>query len=101
MVQTCAKCSRANPPEATYCHFDGLALGGRARACGPVAVGAQQFPGPFVFPTGRACRSFDELALACQADWTAASELLEHGYFESFFGGPRRARLAPAPHEAA
>src|SRR5437867_3668490 len=64
MVQTCTQCSRANPPEAVYCYFDGFVLGDHARRGGPVAVGSQPFAHPFVFPGGRSCRSFDELALA-------------------------------------
>ena len=68
MVQTCTRCSRANPAEAAYCYFDGIALGSHPHNGGPVAVGAQAFVTPFVFPTGRACRSFDELALACQEE---------------------------------
>src|SRR5262249_11644757 len=66
MVQVCTKCSRATPPEAVYCPHDGFALGGHARRAGPIAVGAQLFRSPFVFPPGRTCRNFDELALACQ-----------------------------------
>src|SRR5688572_18845771 len=83
MPQLCTKCSRANPPEAVYCHFDGFVLGGHERRGGPVSVGKQPFQSPFVFPTGRTCRNFDELALACQAEWTAACGLLRDGFFES------------------
>jgi hypothetical protein len=101
MLQTCNKCSRANPPEAIYCYFDGLVLGGHARNGGPVAVGAQPFNSPFVFPHGRACRSFDELALACQENWDAARDLLQQGYLESFLGGLGRIDLAMAAKEAA
>ena len=31
MVQTCSKCSRANPADAVYCYYDGLVLGGHSR----------------------------------------------------------------------
>ena len=96
MAQTCSKCSRANPPEAVYCYFDGFVLGGHERRGGPVAVGAQPFNSPFVFPTGRTCRNFDELALACQEDWPDACSLLREGYLESFFGGLGRVDLAKA-----
>ena len=67
------------PADAVYCYYDGLVLGGHGRDGGPVAVGSQPFASPFVFPSGRACRSFDELALACQDDWKAARELLQAG----------------------
>jgi hypothetical protein len=101
MVQTCSKCSRANPPEAVYCYYDGFVLGGHSRNGGPVAVGAQAFSHPFVFPGGRQCRSFDELAVACQEQWTAARDLLHKGYLENFFGGLGRVDLALAAKEAA
>ena len=100
MVQLCKKCSRANPPEAVYCYFDGFVLGGHERAGGPVAAGAKPFASPFVFPTGRACRNFDELAVACQDEWDTACGLLRDGYLESFFGGLGRADLAQAAKEA-
>ncbi len=101
MVQTCTKCSRANPTEAVYCYFDGFALAGHNRQGGPVAVGAQAFTNAFVFPNGRACRSFNELALACQEDWSAACDLLHQGYLETFLGGVGRIDLAFAAKEAA
>jgi hypothetical protein len=101
MPQLCSKCSRANPADAVYCYFDGFVLGNGDRRGGPVAVGAKPFNSPFVFPTGRTCRSFDELALACQEEWSTASQLLKDGYLESFFGGLGRVDLALAAKEAA
>jgi hypothetical protein len=101
MGQTCAKCSRVNPVDAAYCYHDGAVLAGHSRNGGPVAVGAAPFVSPFVFPSGRQCRSFDELALACQQDWGAARGLLEEGFFESFLGAIGRADLAQAAREAA
>src|SRR5579871_2338721 len=102
MVQTCTKCSRVNPADAVYCYFDGFVLQGRSRnGGGPVAVGAQAFAHPFVFPGGRQCRSFDELALACQDEWAAARDLLKQSYLENFFSGLGRIDLALAAKEAA
>ncbi len=101
MVQTCSKCSRANPVDAVYCYFDGFVLGGHSRNGGPVAVGAQAFAHPFVFPGGRQCRNFDELALVSQEEWNAARDLLKQGYLENFFGGLGRVDLALAAKEAA
>src|SRR5438552_735206 len=101
MSLTCVKCSRVNPDEAVYCYYDGFALNGHGgRGAGPVAIGAKQFSNPFVFPSGRTCRSFDELATACQEDWDGAKELLAQGFFGSFFGGMGRADLARAADEA-
>jgi len=101
MVQTCKKCSRANPAEAVYCYFDGFVLVGQSRNGGPVAVGAQAFAHPFVFPSGRQSRSFDELAIAFQEEWAAARDLLRRGYLENFFSGLGRVDLALAAKEAA
>src|SRR5262245_801150 len=101
MAQLCKKCSRANPPEAVYCYHDGFVLEGHERAGGPVAAGARPFGSPFVFPTGRTCRNFDELALACLQEWDTACGLLRDGYLESFFGGLGRLDLAFVAKDAA
>ncbi len=101
MGQTCTKCSRVNPEDAAYCYHDGAILAGYSRNGGPVPVGSAPFNNPFVFPSGRQCRTFDELALACQEDWSAARDLLQEGFFESFLGGLGRADLAQAAREAA
>jgi hypothetical protein len=101
MAQTCTKCSRANPADAVYCYYDGMVLNGHGRAGGPVAVGSQAFASPFVFPSGKACRNFNELALACQGDWDAARELLQQGFLGNFLGGLGRIDLAMAAKQAA
>src|SRR5262249_26721241 len=101
MSQTCSKCSRANPPEAAYCYFDGMVLSGHKRNGGPVAMGNQPFPSHFHFPSGKVCHNFDELALACQESWAQARDLLHKGYLESFLGGIGRSDLAGAAREAA
>jgi hypothetical protein len=103
MVQTCRKCSRVNPADAAYCYFDGMVLDGHARAGGngPVRTGTQLFPQQFVFPTGLVCRTFNELAVACHENWSAAVGLLRQGYLENFLGGLGRADLARAAQEAA
>src|SRR6516164_7790320 len=98
MVQTCNQCSRANPADAVYCYYDGFVLGGSARN-GAAVVRA--FAHPFVFPNGRQCRDFDELALAFQEDWATACDLLHKGYLKNFFSGLGRADLALAAVEAA
>src|SRR5262245_31291342 len=99
MSLVCAQCSRVNPAEASYCYFDGAALAGRAG--GPINAGAAPFPNQFVFPDGRTCRNFDQLATACQANSSAAIALLKQGYLSSFFGGMGRVDLAMAAQEAA
>ncbi len=100
MSLVCRNCSRINPPEARYCYWDGAALDGRGQAQGPIAVGAQLFHSPFVFPSGRQCRNFDELLLGCYSEWNDARELLREGYLESFFGALGRTDLALAAKQA-
>ncbi len=101
MPLTCPLCSRVNPDEALYCCHDGAALGGDSRAGGPIAVGMQPFPSPFVFPSGRFCRTFDELVLACEANWDEARELLRDGLLEGFLSGVGRSDLAWAARRCA
>jgi hypothetical protein len=100
MAHVCRTCSRVNPLEALFCYYDGVALD-RHHLGGPIAVGAKPFPTPFVFPSGRECHNFDDLARACDADWNGARELLQQGYLESFLGGLGRADLALAARQAA
>src|SRR5262249_5312379 len=88
-----------NPPEALFCYHDGAPLDG-AHA-GPLAASVRPFAFPFVFPSGRSCRNFDELVLACDADWDAAKELLHLGFFAGFLAGIGRADLALAAKQAA
>src|SRR5713226_4330339 len=101
MAQTCTKCSRVNPPEAAFCYFDGAVLGGQGRNGGPVAVATQPFTNSFVFPSGRSCRNFDELALACHANWPEACDLLNKGFLSNFFGALGRSDLAAVARDAA
>ncbi len=70
MVQVCSRCQRANPPQAVYCHFDGLAL----TAGGGLPM---LLPREFPFPSGRLCRSIDELTQACHLEWPEARAMLE------------------------
>ncbi|HVS39767.1 MAG TPA: hypothetical protein VMS17_29690, partial [Gemmataceae bacterium] len=100
MPLNCPLCDRVNPDEALYCCHDGAALGG-ARADGPIAVGVQPFPCPFVFPSGRFCRNFDELVLACETHWDEARDLLREGLLEGFLSGLGRSDLSwAARHNA-
>lgn len=95
---TCKKCSRSNPAQATYCYFDGVAL---SRAVGHAGGPAMPtFTAPFTFPTGLACRDFDQLGMACQENWSTALELLKQGQLEKFLKGQGRADLAQAAQEA-
>ncbi len=101
MPFTCRQCSRVNPDGALYCHFDGLALAAHGGQSGPLDVGKQPFPSSFVFPSGQACRNFDQLALACNRNWSEARELIQEGFLAGFLGGVGRVDLAMAAHAAA
>lgn len=100
MAQACSKCSHVNPSDAIYCFYDGVLLSGHSANGGPVNAGAAPFPAPFVFPTGQSCQNFDQLALACQQNWSTALNLLKQGFLVGFFGGLGRADLAMAAQEA-
>jgi hypothetical protein len=100
MPLVCRICARVNPAEARYCYHDGAVLDGHSGDSGPLAIGAQRFHSPFVFPSGKSCRSFDELVLTCEANWTEAREVLQQGYLEGFLGGLGRADLARAARQA-
>jgi hypothetical protein len=99
-VRLCRQCRRVNPPEATYCHHDGVHLGAGAGA-GALDAGSRPFPAPFVLPGGRACRNFNELALACHADPKAALDVLRAGHLETFLAAQGRGDLARAARTAA
>jgi hypothetical protein len=101
MSNTCSHCSRVSPVDAIYCYFDGAVLSAAYGERGPVKVGTQPFPAPFVFPGGQTCRNFDQLALACQNHWKVALEVLQEGYLEKFLAGMGRSDLAGAAREAA
>lgn len=101
MPAICTKCRRTNPADAAFCYFDGTPLSNGHSSGGPVAIARQTFPRPFVFPSGKSCQSFDELALACQEDWKGTRELLTQGHLEQFLGGLGRVDLARVAREAA
>jgi hypothetical protein len=99
MSHTCPRCARLNPPGAQFCYHDGNVLSAGARRA--VDPAKQRFPMPFVFPSGQACHSFDELVLAVQNNWEPARDLLRHGVFSSFLGGLGRGDLVVAARESA
>jgi hypothetical protein len=93
-IPVCPRCQRANPAGSVYCYFDGATLQ-------PGADGARaRLAEEFVFPSGRRCRTFDELAQGCQEEWPAARDLLRQGGFQRFFSGIGRHDLARAAQEA-
>jgi hypothetical protein len=104
MIHTCKRCHSVNPREAVYCHHDGVVLdvGGDVPADGSaINVGAKPFTVPLVFPSGRKCANFLQLALACQEESAAALDILRRGHLEAFLAGQGRADLAGAARGAA
>ncbi len=101
MLMICPKCAKSNPQEAVYCYYDGFVLGGAAAGTGPLAINTLSFLSPFVFPNGRSCLNFDDLAIACHEESKSASELLKQGFLESFFASIGRIDLSMAAKEAA
>jgi hypothetical protein len=97
--RTCFSCRRLNPPLAAYCWFDGTPLA--TGTGGPHDVGSQAFPTAFVFPSGRQCRSFAELACACRQNWVEARGLLGDRGLRPFLAALGRADLAQAVERAA
>src|SRR6266542_2379092 len=93
----CPRCQRANPGEATYCHFDGTPL----RLTPSQAKQAHgSLPHEFVFPSGRSCRTYDDLVHACQEEWTDARDLLRQGVFAQFLAAAGRMDLAQSAQKA-
>src|SRR5438552_5827299 len=90
----CSRCHRANPNEAAFCYFDGTEL---RRLPGPEEGNRDvQLPHQFVFPSGRGCRTYDDLVQACQAEWEVARDLLSKGVFQQFLAAAGRMDLAQA-----
>jgi hypothetical protein len=101
MAQICPRCSRGNPLAAAYCYFDGMPLGDHTAPGAGMGSAARPFPNPFIFPSGQACHTFDQFALACVNNWKEALQYLESGDVANFMAGLGRADLALAAREAA
>jgi hypothetical protein len=96
MPVVCPRCQSTNPELAVFCHFDGALL--RLGTADPEAY--FRLAQEFTFPSGRRCRTYDELAQACQDEWTAARGLLRQGVFAQFFGALGRMDLVRVVQEA-
>src|SRR5690349_3851651 len=97
-VHVCPRCQRTNPEVAAFCYFDGALLQAGVTANGSPASG--RMAREFVFPSGRRCRTFDDLAQGCQEEWAAARGLLREGVLKQFFSNLGRADLVRAAQEA-
>jgi hypothetical protein len=91
-VQRCPRCQRANPPDAAFCHNDGVPLDTLH------LPHTGYFPREWRFPSGRTCRTLDELVQGCLNEWTEARNALVRRDFVKFFhdnNRPDLARLVP------
>ena len=93
-VSICPRCKHVNPDYATYCHFDGVVLQAQQNAV------VHRLPNEFAFPSGRRCKTFDDLAQGCQEEWSAARDLLMRGVFAQFFRACNRSDLERAANDA-
>ena len=94
----CPRCHRTNPSEAVFCYFDGAEL--RTLAGRENGQRNVRLPNEFVFPSGRCCRTYDDLLQACQAEWEVARDLLGQGVFQQFLAAGGRMDLAQAAQQA-
>lgn len=94
-MQFCPRCQRANPREAVYCYFDGVVLDQRLAG----AVSPSRMLQEFVFPSGRRCKTFDDLVQGCQYEWEDARDLLRNGDFSHYFAQIGRHDLARIAQE--
>jgi hypothetical protein len=92
----CPHCKKVNPDDAVFCFFDGMMLKGQGAGKAPGSL-AQEF----VFPSGRQCKSYDELVAGCQEEWLAARDMLKQGVFQKYFTSAGRLDLVKASEEAA
>ena len=99
MLLRCPACSKSNPADAFYCHFDGRPLSKEHQ--GPLHVGSLPFPTKFHFADGQTCVNFNQLALACDKRWEEARALLVDGTWPTFFRSIGRLDLAAAAQQAA
>ena len=91
-VQRCPRCHRANPADASFCHFDGIPLDTLH------IPGRDHFQHEWRFPSGRTCRTLDQLAQGCLTEWMEARNALVRREFAAFFqdnNRPDLARLVP------
>lgn len=92
IVRRCPRCERANPPEAAFCHNDGVPLDTLHMPNG------DRFRREWKFPSGRTCRTLDEFVEGCLHEWVEARNALVRRDFVRFFDEINRndlGRLVP------
>ncbi len=99
-MRICPRCQNTNPADAVFCFFDGINLNAAPATVAAPGKADVRLPHDFVLPSGRRCKTFDDLVQACQEEWGTASELLQEGAFRQFLTGAGRLDLAKAADEA-
>lgn len=87
-MRRCPRCERANPPEAAFCHNDGVPLDTLHLPNG------DRFRREWRFPSGRACRTLDEFVEGCLVEWIEARNALVRRDFVHFFDEINRGDLS-------
>lgn len=96
----CPTCSRINPANAIYCHYDGRALAQDGPG-GSLGLGVLSFRTPFAFADGQLCENYNQLTLACDRRWNEAHGYLGNGIWETFFASIGRMDLVTVARQAA
>jgi hypothetical protein len=78
-----------------YCYFDGVVLDQRLAG----AVSPSRMLQEFTFPSGRRCKTFDDLVQGCQYEWEDARHMLRNGDFTRYFAQIGRHDLARIAQE--
>jgi hypothetical protein len=78
-----------------YCYFDGVVLDQRLAG----TVSPSRMLQEFAFPSGRRCKTFDDLVQGCQYEWEDARDLLRKGEFTRYFAQIGRHDLARIAQE--
>ena len=92
----CPRCNQGNPPEASYCHHDGVLLEGVKAA----QKAKTEFPTPFIFKSGLSCPDFKSLGRGILAEWNDSRDMLAFAEWEAFFNGLGRLDLVQIASQA-
>ena len=101
MVQTCSKCSRANPADAVYCYYDGLVLGGHSAQRRPRRRRRPGVRQPVRLPHRQDLPQLQRAGPGLPGRLERRPRPAKQGYLETFLGGLGRIDLVMAAKEAA
>lgn len=87
-MQLCPRCQRANPKDASFCHHDGMPLNTLHLPQGDF------FAREWRYPSGRVCRTLDELVQGTLSEWAESRNALIRRDYVRFFQENNRHDLA-------